>query len=186
MAGLSNPEHTSHGKSFNTRESRLTWTGLIEENGEPISLTGSSLQHIEAQIREIKPDFSWSRTTEPGFWNSTVRTQGDILCDLTWNPPFASVFHIRQGIEYLHKIHDNCTIGPGPANCSRVSCSYSSGIWFCNDNPQPISVPCSTFGDRASEIVTKCYAYGHFPTDSVHGQAFDTDGWNVYVAGVDC
>ncbi|KAI1819855.1 hypothetical protein F4861DRAFT_543510 [Xylaria intraflava] len=179
--------HTSSDRPSYTHESAaLTWTGHIENNGEPMSFTGSSLRHIEAQIREIKPGFSWSRAAEPADHGSLVRDESDVLCDMSWNPPFASVFHILQGIEYLRKIHGNCTNGPGPANCARVSCSYSSGIWFCNDNPQPISVPCRTFGDRAFDIVEKCYAFGNFPTDSVHGQAFDTDGWNVFVAGTDC
>lgn len=84
----------------------------------------------------------------------------DMLCEMAWDSSFASVFHIRQGIDYLRKIHGDCTNGPGPGNCSRVSCSYQSGIWFCNDNPHPISVPCSAFGDRAWDIVEKCYAHG--------------------------
>ncbi|KAI3337804.1 hypothetical protein F4824DRAFT_489063 [Ustulina deusta] len=179
--GLASREHTPDGLS-SIHESNITWTGRIEEDGDIMSFTGTSLQHIEAQIRDLKPDFSWSGAVEPGA--SSV--EGDILCDLPWNPPFASAFHIRQGISYLRKIHGDCTNGPGPANCGRVSCSYRSGIFFCNDNPYPTSVPCSTFGDRAWDIVQKCYSFGHFPIDSVHGQVFDTDGWNVIVAGADC
>ncbi|KAI0871257.1 hypothetical protein GGS24DRAFT_503943 [Hypoxylon argillaceum] len=178
---LPSQEHISNDLSSISHESSVTWTGRIEEDGEVMSFTGLGLQDIEAQIREIRPGFSWSRMIEPGS-----RDPGDILCDISWNPPFASVFHIRQGIAYLHKIQGDCTNGPGPGNCSRVSCSYGSGIWFCNDNRHPMSVPCSAFGDRAWDIVEKCYAYGDFPTDSVHGQAFDAAGWNVIVAGADC
>ncbi|KAI1121438.1 hypothetical protein F5Y10DRAFT_288466 [Nemania abortiva] len=183
---LSMGEHLSQGLRSGFQESSITWTGNIEENGESMSFTGPDLQHIESQIRALKPDFSWSAATEPEPESQDPSADGDILCDLSWNPSFASVFHIRQGISYLHKIHGNCTNGPGPGNCSRVSCSYSSGIWFCNDNPHPTSVPCSAFGDRAWDIIQKCYSYGDFPTDSVHGQAFDTADWNVIVAGADC
>ncbi|KAI1432605.1 hypothetical protein GGR50DRAFT_696875 [Xylaria sp. CBS 124048] len=187
ITALSCQAHTASGMPGNTDEPGLTWTGRIEENGEPTSFTGSSLQQIEAQIREIKPGFSWSHITELTSDGAVVGTEGDILCNLSWNPPYASVFHIRQGVSYLHKIPGDCNIGPGPANCTRVSCSYSSGIWFCNDSPQLISVPCATLGDRAYDIVDKCYAYGTgFPTDSVVGQVFDTANWNVIVAGVDC
>ncbi|KAI0459602.1 hypothetical protein F5B21DRAFT_499282 [Xylaria acuta] len=167
-------------------ESSITWTGRIDEDSNLMSFSGLGLQHIEEQIREINPNFSWSRETEPGSRDSPEEEKVNILCDMAWNPKFASVFHIRQGITYLHKVHGNCTNGPGPGNCGRVSCSYGSGIWFCNDNPHPMSVPCSTFGDRAWDIVEKCYAFGNFPTDSVHGQAFDIEGWNVIVAGTDC
>ncbi|KAI0408942.1 hypothetical protein F4802DRAFT_547065 [Xylaria palmicola] len=86
---------------------------------------------------------------------SPARAEGDILCEMAWGPSFASVFHIRQGVDHLRKIPGNCTNGPGPANCGRVSCSYRSGIWFCNDTPHPVSVPCSMLGDRAGPL-TRC------------------------------
>ncbi|KAH8167122.1 hypothetical protein CIB48_g1107 [Xylaria polymorpha] len=184
--GLPSREQITNDGSGISHESSITWTGRIDEDGGPVSFMGSGLQHIEEQIREIKPSFSWSRETEPGSRDSLEEDEGDILCEMAWNPQFASVFHIRQGITYLRKIHGNCTNGPGPGNCGRVSCSYGSGIWFCNDNPYPMSVPCSTFGDRAWDIIEKCYAFGNFPTDSVHGQAFDTARWNIIVAGTDC
>ncbi|KAI1369555.1 hypothetical protein F5Y08DRAFT_334479 [Xylaria arbuscula] len=182
---LPNPAaRTPNGLSSASYESKIVWKGRIKEAGELMSFTGPSLQDIEAQVRAINTTFSWSRDVdEPG---GTSRVEGDTLCDIPWDPPFASVFHIRQGISYLRKIHGDCVNGPGPGNCSRVSCSYRSGIWFCNDNPQPMSVPCSTFGDRAWDIIEKCYAYGDFPDDSVYGQVFDTAGWNVIVAGADC
>ncbi|KAI1294521.1 hypothetical protein F5Y03DRAFT_399453 [Xylaria venustula] len=181
-------EHTFNGQSSGSHMSNITWTGRIAEHGDTMSFTGPSLQQIEAQIRKINPAFAWSANefgsrrdvSDPSL------SEGEILCDLPWDPPFASVYHIRQGISHLRKIHGDCTNGPGPGNCGRVSCSYSSGIWFCNDNPHPMSVPCSTFGDRASDIIEKCYSFGDFPTDSVYGQAFDTDGWNVIIAGADC
>ncbi|KAI1188780.1 hypothetical protein F5B17DRAFT_451362 [Nemania serpens] len=201
--GQPSRDFAAHGAPNNADKSSITWTGRVEEGGELMSITGTDLQHIEAQIREIRPDFSWAG---PGTLEAEPRefsVQGgdeddndndnndgdgddDMLCEMAWDSSFASVFHIRQGIDYLRKIHGDCTNGPGPGNCSRVSCSYQSGIWFCNDNPHPISVPCSAFGDRAWDIVEKCYAHGDFPTDCVHGQAFNATGWNVYVAGADC
>ncbi|KAI0432627.1 hypothetical protein F5Y09DRAFT_137059 [Xylaria sp. FL1042] len=184
--GLPNGENTSDELSSNFQTSDITWTGHIEEGGDIMSFTGPSLQHIETQIQKINPTFSWSSTPEQVPGNSSAKSEGDTLCDIQWDPPFASVFHIRQGISYLHKIHGNCTIGPGPGNCSRVSCSYYSGIWFCNDNMYPTSVPCSTFGDRAGDIIENCYSFGDFPDDAVHGQVFDTDGWNVIVGGAHC
>ncbi|KAI0489664.1 hypothetical protein F4859DRAFT_509250 [Xylaria cf. heliscus] len=184
--GLSSRELITNSRLGNSYESSITWTGWIDEDHGLMSFTGLGLQHIEEQIREIKPDFSWSRETEQGSQDSIEEDKENVSCDIAWNPRFASVFHIREGIAYLHNIHGNCTNGPGPGNCGRVSCSYGSGIWFCNDNPYPMSVPCSMFGDLAWDIVEKCYAFGNFPTDSVYGQAFDPANWNVIVAGTNC
>ncbi|KAI0815917.1 hypothetical protein GGR55DRAFT_369661 [Xylaria sp. FL0064] len=184
--GLPNGVHTPNELLGISHISDIAWTGRIEEGGELMSFTGRSLQHIEAQIQETSPAFSWSDTPKQAASNNSIKSEGDTICDVQWNLPFASVFHIRQGISYLRKIHGNCTNGSGPGNCSRVSCSWSSGIWFCNDNPYPMSVPCSTFGDRAWDIIENCYASGELPEDAVHGQIFDTDGWNVIVGGVHC
>ncbi|KAK4647848.1 uncharacterized protein QC761_104990 [Podospora bellae-mahoneyi] len=43
---------------------------------------------------------------------------------------------IARGIDYLWQlpIYPMPTNGPGPGNCGRVSCSYDSAIWWCNDN----------------------------------------------------
>jgi hypothetical protein len=38
-----------------------------------------------------------------------------------------------QGIPYLNGVTNSCDVGPGPANCVRVSCSYSAVIYLCND-----------------------------------------------------
>ncbi|KAI0391577.1 hypothetical protein F5Y17DRAFT_439955 [Xylariaceae sp. FL0594] len=113
-------------------------------------------------------------------------TNTDIHCEAPILTKYASVFHIQQGISYLRHIQGDCTIGPGPGNCSRVSCSYDSGIWFCNDNPGEISVPCSAFGDKAEDIIIKCYSNAHNPHDDVYGQNFDKAGWNVIVQGDTC
>ncbi|KAI1180656.1 hypothetical protein F4777DRAFT_573886 [Nemania sp. FL0916] len=204
VAGLSKLEHDPNGHTGDFHERDIMWTGQIEENGKIMSFWGPNLQAIESQIRQRNPSFTWSLEPETeSETEASLATAADndndtsssssgngnsdgVSCHVGANPAFASVYHIRQGINYLHKIHGNCTIGPGPGNCSRVSCSYQSGIWFCNDNPYPKSVPCSTFGDRAADIIYDCYAHGHFPIDSVQGQAFAPDGWNVIVAGAKC
>ncbi|GAP84933.2 hypothetical protein SAMD00023353_0802580 [Rosellinia necatrix] len=76
-------------------DSGITWTGRIEENGDIISFSGTDLQHIESQIREIQPGFSWLGTDAPGSPREAPEDDS-ILCDPPWNPPYASVFHIRQ------------------------------------------------------------------------------------------
>lgn len=40
---------------------------------------------------------------------------------------------IVEGISYLRGVPGSPSNGPGPGNCGRVSCSYESAIWWCND-----------------------------------------------------
>ncbi|KAI0141851.1 hypothetical protein GGR57DRAFT_486571 [Xylariaceae sp. FL1272] len=141
-------------------KSNMTWTGTIAGNDTVVSFTGSDLRDIELQISKTKPGFSW-----PDMQDSSTRILDDpinttikeILCYVRWHFDYASVFHIKQGIEYLRKIGGYCHVGPGPANCTRVSCSYASGIWFCNDSHLDAYVECSIFGDYAEKIIDKCY-----------------------------
>ncbi|KAJ4250994.1 hypothetical protein NW762_011644 [Fusarium torreyae] len=45
----------------------------------------------------------------------------------------ASVERILDGIGYLERWPGKPKNGPGPGNCGRVSCSWNSAIWWCND-----------------------------------------------------
>lgn len=40
---------------------------------------------------------------------------------------------IRDGIKHLRSVPGKPVASPGPAACGRVSCSYKSAIWWCND-----------------------------------------------------
>lgn len=39
----------------------------------------------------------------------------------------------RDGIKYLRSVPGTPANGPGPGNCGRVSCSYNSAIYWCNE-----------------------------------------------------
>ncbi|KAJ2987943.1 hypothetical protein NUW58_g4233 [Xylaria curta] len=93
---LSSQPRMANGLLGNAYESRITWTGCIDEDDDLMSFTGPDLRHIEMQIREIKPDFSWPLGTELTARDSLAKDKGDILCNMASNTPFASVFHIRQ------------------------------------------------------------------------------------------
>lgn len=52
----------------------------------------------------------------------------------------------RDGIAYLKSVTGTPVNGPGPGTCNRVSCSYNSAIYWCNDvsrllPPPPKSSP---------------------------------------------
>ncbi|KAI1344277.1 hypothetical protein F5Y15DRAFT_411125 [Xylariaceae sp. FL0016] len=88
---------------------------------------------------------------------------------------------IEYGIKYLRGLGDAlCTNGAGPGNCGRISCASDDGIWWCNDNPHPVTFPCRIFADYAEDILNGCLYRFEFP--KVRGQEFDDDyGINVLV-----
>lgn len=54
----------------------------------------------------------------------------DVTCN---NYDQAISSRIKEGIRYLRGVNGKPSNGPGPGNCGRVSCSYNSAIWWCND-----------------------------------------------------
>lgn len=39
----------------------------------------------------------------------------------------------KDGIKYLQGVPGEPASSPGPGMCGRVSCSYDTAIWWCND-----------------------------------------------------
>ncbi|KAH8668937.1 hypothetical protein BX600DRAFT_496930 [Xylariales sp. PMI_506] len=166
----------------------ITWVGNVTDGGPNVTFTGQNLHDIESQIAAIQPGFSWNTTW---FAKNTMpmnpkinthlekRVEGDFYCNVG-GVTYATTDPLEEGIQYLHGIPGDCHLGPGPALCSRVSCSYDTAIFYCNDNSYDIYVPCSTLGDRASDIWLACFQAPYF----VRGQVFDTDNWNVAVGGL--
>ena len=69
----------------------------------------------------------------------------------------ASTDRIIDGIAYLRSVTTQPSWGPGPGNCGRVSCSWNSAIWACNEHTTEFTLP--NFGlvaDCAQLIVNFC------------------------------
>ncbi|KAG5912838.1 hypothetical protein E4U42_001780 [Claviceps africana] len=93
---------------------------------------------------------------------------------------FVEVEHVNEGIAYLNGLPGKVTIGPGPGMCSRVSCSYRTSIWWCNDND--VDFELDSYADityGAGAILDKC-ARGYMRS-IVKGQAFMPGKWNVVI-----
>lgn len=99
-----------------------------------------------------------------------------------------------DGIKYLHnKDKGPAYLGPNTngKHCTRVSCEYASGIYACNDNDHAVQVPLDTLADYAQAVRddtdTRCnYFVEHYKGGSkdkwvTWGQAFDINGWLVFV-----
>ncbi|KAH8590945.1 hypothetical protein B0O99DRAFT_691003 [Bisporella sp. PMI_857] len=88
---------------------------------------------------------------------------------------------IYEGVRYLHKQEDQgIHCDSGPKYCNRVSCSWNSAIYVCNDNDFGISNSCHTVAEYAKSIVDECQFHcSRFNQQCVKGQFFDTAKWNV-------
>ena len=79
---------------------------------------------------------------------------------------------------------------PNVINCQRVSCSWASGIYLCNDSTEKwASPPCATIADYTQEIIDKCQwsAPDLFTSDKLtQGELWDDGGWHVYVGHANC
>ncbi|KAI1661838.1 hypothetical protein F4813DRAFT_398363 [Daldinia decipiens] len=159
--------------------SNLTWVGKAFKHGSDISITGSSMRNIEAQIREINPKFSWDDQENADSTVSLQNSKTHLTCDPN-NIWWAQVFRIEEGIDYLKGIKGRCHMGPGPRVCTRISCSYKSAIWWCNDNDHDIYMDCSLWSQYAQDIVDACQT--HDASARVRGQKFNNEqNWNVMV-----
>ncbi|KAI0108819.1 hypothetical protein F4776DRAFT_675034 [Hypoxylon sp. NC0597] len=159
--------------------SNLTWIGNITENGPEMSFNGSSFKDIEAQILQVNPEFSWNDHQDTA--NSTTlstRALDHLSCDPN-NIWWAQAFRIQEGIDYLRGKTGTCYMEAGPRVCARISCSYKSAIWWCNDNDYPIQEDCSVWSDYAQDILDNCQT--NDASSRVRGQEFSIKDWNIMV-----
>ncbi|OAQ72120.1 hypothetical protein VFPPC_00169 [Pochonia chlamydosporia 170] len=105
-------------------------------------------------------------------------------CTHRWTPCDAWI--ISDGVIYLRGVKGKPKNGPGPGNCGRVSCSYNSAIYWCNDNRSPKELNSfHDIADGADSVLLKC-SYGSLLQRRTGGQAFHPDKWNVIVRGDNC
>ncbi|XXH04754.1 hypothetical protein Hte_011176 [Hypoxylon texense] len=165
----------------------VTWSGNLTANGPEVSFTGASFQDVEAQIRRANPNFAWpdGDATDVSLppSSSSDKAVARLSCDVPefW---YATKYRVDEGIQYLRGKTGRCHIDAGPGVCSRISCSYDSAIFFCNDNDAPLDVDCSEWSEYAQDIVDAC-------TDDdtarhVRGQQFNKRNWNVIVGYSKC
>lgn len=116
------------------------------------------------------------------------KTQANIICDIPGYGYKTGVdpSRIADGIRHLRGLDGSATLGhrPGGGWCFRYSCSWSSGIYACNDGGSDVEVPWSAMADYAQGVMDQCTwakGDGKHHWKAVQGQAFDAGGWNVIV-----
>ncbi|KAK1248934.1 hypothetical protein MKX08_007154 [Trichoderma sp. CBMAI-0020] len=156
--------------------------------GGPTVLVNGTIEAVYDKLTKINPNFTaeYPLQAKNHAANGTLEKRYTVDGYLCWSPwPYTSFFAIDDGVSYLRGVRGQPTNGPGPGNCGRVSCSYQSAIWWCNDNSQ--SKTLQDFGaiaDGAEFIAYNCNAavtVAGIPEVVTAGQIFYTDAWNVIV-----
>lgn len=102
--------------------------------GAPNITLNGTIQEVYAQLLEINPNYDEDWKNEPSemgtvsdafnLWAYTLRCSPNN--GVTQGP-------VKEGIEYLRKVRGQPHLGRGPRKCERVSCSWNTGIFWCND-----------------------------------------------------
>ncbi|KAH8839851.1 hypothetical protein MCOR27_004063 [Pyricularia oryzae] len=167
----------------------LQWS--IQMGPGHFEVLNGTIQEVMAQAREINPNFEIPAVPEAEEKRSISPTppssarlnkRAHEICGIF---PSASKFRIQEGISYLNRLPagDRPLLPPGPGACGRVSCSYNSAIWWCNDNRSVWGPGGWEFiAQGAQKVIDTCARNA----DWVSGQAFDDRNWNTIVRGDSC
>ncbi|KAK1778640.1 hypothetical protein QBC45DRAFT_451462 [Copromyces sp. CBS 386.78] len=169
----------------------LIWEVETTPGGPTVNIAGT-VQDVYEQLEKVNPNFvSDFGLDDPD--NSTslaapVESRAyyieAIHCDYF---EYATASAIREGIKYLNGVPGKPSNGPGPGNCGRVSCSYNSAIYWCNDNTYTKTL--DAFGSislAAQTLLDRCGSSGLWYAEVARGQIFMTDRWNVIVRKDKC
>ncbi|OLN94123.1 hypothetical protein CCHL11_07145 [Colletotrichum chlorophyti] len=160
-------------------------------SGRILSLRGT-VEQVAARLRDIDPNYDVDE--EVGKLRA-LRLEKRAVFDDDGPSTLCNNFRegnrtaIHVGIDYLRTVPGKPKNGAGPANCGRVSCRDSTGIWWCNDAGN--SKELESFGDiadGAQRVLEKCpdkLDANQGAGMTVSGQAFHKDKWNVVVRGGD-
>ncbi|KAJ4421948.1 hypothetical protein N0V82_003445 [Gnomoniopsis sp. IMI 355080] len=149
-----------------------------------------------AAIKETIDNHSGANVSSTSRLTSTAQnadgccTAEQYFCDISYD---ADCGQIADGIAYLKTVTGTPVNGPGPGTCNRVSCSYNSAIYWCNDSwlKNPTTYVLENFtliADGAQQVVNMCtFEQGLKEcSDVINGQQFYSGGWNVIVEGDTC
>ncbi|EFQ97335.1 hypothetical protein MGYG_00374 [Nannizzia gypsea CBS 118893] len=162
--------------------SPMIYEGPIVPGGDNVTLEGT-IEEIFRQILALNPsyrpeDFPAAPDTQSLSVSPSLekRSPGHIICDPS-GAERAWRRKIEDGIAYLERVPQASHCRVRNRSCARVSCSWDSGIFFCNDRDSWFEIPCPVLGSYTEDILRTC----HQSSTRVSGQKFDTDNFNVLV-----
>jgi hypothetical protein len=102
--------------------------------GPNITINGT-VQDVAAKLTQANPHWECDFNFDNHLSTSKLEKRGYWLdrdpCDTRW--PQCGYNPIADGIAYLNRVPGQPGQGPCPGSCGRVSCSWVSAIWWCND-----------------------------------------------------
>ncbi|KAK0748476.1 hypothetical protein B0T21DRAFT_420413 [Apiosordaria backusii] len=170
----------------------LEWILPIDPNnpsGENMTVTGT-IEDAIAQMDAKYPGWNQTFTSSlppPDAASLEPSTESDgFKCGDPWYQ--CSQAAIVSGAQYLQGVKsDPPKMGTGPSNCGRVSCSWASSIWMCNNST--LGEAQSTWkeiGDSALFLAYKCGYPDRLNMWVTRGQEFFKGNWSVVVTWADC
>ncbi|KAG5995267.1 hypothetical protein E4U43_003068 [Claviceps pusilla] len=170
----------------------IEWNVQVKR-GEPATNITGTVEEVEAELTRRNPNWKHElddlSTGGDGAHRLAKRAEVEqvycdsIVHDYRW--PLASTYALIGGIRYLKSVPGKPGANPGPGMCGRISCSWDSAIWWCNDNDHYFQLDSyKEIASAAQEVMDQC----HFldTTAKTKGQAFVKGGWNVILRGDSC
>ncbi|KND89165.1 hypothetical protein TOPH_06106 [Tolypocladium ophioglossoides CBS 100239] len=165
----------------------IEWEAEISPGG-PVQKFNGTIEKVHKELVNLNPNWDTDYTLEAsahhdkrdGLVERADFKDSGYFCGGRWEE--TDSIWIGYGINYLRRLSGTPSNGPGPGNCGRVSCSFKSAIWWCNDSNKAKTL--GSFGDiadGASWILHKCKRVRWASYYAVSGQAFHPTGWNVIV-----
>jgi hypothetical protein len=124
--------HSEDAAQFGISE--IGWAVQAHPNGPFLNLTGT-LEEVIGELRNENPNFD----DDFALGNNGIRSQKLQVTECfgseynCWTFGECNRSPVLGGSEYLKGLSGEPSNGPGPGNCGRVSCSYGSAIYWCND-----------------------------------------------------
>ncbi|KAK4202035.1 hypothetical protein QBC40DRAFT_322577 [Triangularia verruculosa] len=157
-----------------------------DPNGEKVILHGT-IQEVIAKMEASYPGWNQSFLSTPVLAPSddNLEQPSSFNCNIGFGEPVSN-YRLDQGIVYLTHLSGTAKNGPGPGNCGRVSCSYGSAIYWCNEDSVEKELQWLQIADGAHQVVVKCQVQDDKGVWKTKGQANYNTHWNVVDRRDDC
>ncbi|KAK3321678.1 hypothetical protein B0H66DRAFT_178914 [Apodospora peruviana] len=165
----------------------ITWEVQAFADGTMVNVTGT-IEQVYDKLVKINPDFlntvaNITDTVTELRVAGTEHLDPGVSCGPNGHREWDRCYPkpIADGIKYLRGVPGSPANGPGPGACGRVSCSWKSAIWWCNDNDHTYTL--NSFGDIANcaaGILEHC-SYVEKNWEYVIGMNFMPNNWNCIV-----
>ncbi|ODA82670.1 hypothetical protein RJ55_01178 [Drechmeria coniospora] len=165
----------------------MEWQVQAFVDGPTLTLNGT-VQDVERQLIAINPNY---KTAD--FHNRTAAGRdverrldfsgADIICS---KKLFGSVKSkgFNDAYARFNNMQGRPNLPPGPKVCSRISCSWDTALWLCNDMPGRMLLDTwNTVFKALNEIWRRC---SNNSNKGVGGQIFHRTNWNMIMTSDRC